>query len=150
MKLKTLKDFNCFIADDAHLLKVFNSSKQKILCPILQQSKRVILLTGVPLLEKPSELFHLMKILRPDLMPSFPNFAKRYCNPKKMATYSDYSGRDRLQELNIILRQRFLIQRTKSDTIGQLPSQIKQQIIFELPRNFQRDLQRMMKSCMNN
>ena len=70
------------IADEAHYLKSRDSKRSKNLIPILQNAKRVLLLSGTPILNKPVEIYNIMKVLRPDVMPSFKDFTIRYCNPK--------------------------------------------------------------------
>ena len=74
--------FNTIIADEAHYLKTRDSQRSKNLVPILQTAKRVILLSGTPVLAKPVEIFNILKILRPDVTPSFRDFTNRYCEPK--------------------------------------------------------------------
>jgi SWI/SNF-related matrix-associated actin-dependent regulator of chromatin subfamily A-like protein 1 len=63
------------VADEAHFLKSRDAKRVKNLVPILQSSKRVLLLSGTPVLAKPVEIYNMMKIIRPDVMPSFLHFA---------------------------------------------------------------------------
>lgn len=80
--LDIASDFKVCIADEAHYLKSIDSQRSKALVPLLQNAKRVILLSGTPVLSKPVEIFNLMKILRPDVHPNFKTFADRYCDPR--------------------------------------------------------------------
>ena len=57
--------FKIAIADEAHYLKSRESKRSKSIVPILNQIKRVLLLTGTPMLGKPCEIYNLIKILRP-------------------------------------------------------------------------------------
>ena len=66
--------------------------RSKNLIPLLQSAKRVLLLSGTPILNKPVEIYNLMRILRPDVTPSFKEFTTRYCNPKSTNFGMDYSG----------------------------------------------------------
>ena len=68
-------DFKVCIADEAHYLKSKDSQRSKELVPVLQNAKRVILLSGTPVLSRPVEVFNLIKILRPDVTPAFTTFA---------------------------------------------------------------------------
>lgn len=86
------RGFNCIIADEAHYLKSRDSKRSKNLIPILQNAKRVILLTGTPLLNRPVEIFNIMTIIRPDVAPNFKDFTNRYCQPKKTNYGLDFSG----------------------------------------------------------
>ena len=75
------KNAKVFIADEAHYLKSRDAKRSKALIPILTAGKRVILISGTPMINRPVELFNLLKILKPDLMDTFGEFAGRYCNP---------------------------------------------------------------------
>ena len=58
------KKFNYIIADEAHYLKNRSAKRTMSLTPILQRAKRVVLLTGTPILAKPMEIYPLLHILR--------------------------------------------------------------------------------------
>jgi len=63
--------FKISIWDEAHALKSEDSKRSKALIPLLQIMKRVVLITGTPVLSRPKELFNLVKILRPDIFKEF-------------------------------------------------------------------------------
>ena len=60
------KKFQYIIADEPHYIKSRTAKKTICLTPILQRSKRVVLLTGTPILAKRMEIFPLLHILRTD------------------------------------------------------------------------------------
>lgn len=70
------KNFGFIIADEAHYLKNSLAKRTEALCPLLQKTKRVLLLTGTPAFAKPKELFTLVQILRPDIFRFFKGFLK--------------------------------------------------------------------------
>ena len=113
--------FNTIIADEAHYLKSRDAQRSKNLIPIFQASKRVILLSGTPVLSKPVEIYNLLKILRPDVTPSFKDFTNRYCNPKQTRYGMDYGGSTCTQELHHLLHKVFMVRRLKKDVLDQLP-----------------------------
>ena len=119
------KKFNYIIADEAHYLKSKSAKRTMCLTPILQRSKRVVLLTGTPILAKPMEIYPLLHILRPDKFKGFKEFGTRYCDPK-MLPYGliDWSGSSNSRELNSILN-RLMIRRLKKDVLSQLPPKKK-------------------------
>jgi SWI/SNF-related matrix-associated actin-dependent regulator 1 of chromatin subfamily A len=96
--LKTL-NFKCCIADEAHFLKSRDSKRSLTLLPILTQARRTILLTGTPMMNRPCELFNLLKALRPDLLRSFLDYAWRYCDPKERDWGIDNTGCSKEREL---------------------------------------------------
>ena len=73
--------FQIVIADEAHYLKSRESKRSQVLVPILKKFKRVLLLTGTPMLGCPSEIFNLIKIIRPDVLTNFTEFGLRYTKP---------------------------------------------------------------------
>jgi len=97
------KNFKVCIADEAHYLKSRDSKRSKHLMPILMKAKRVILISGTPMLAKPEEIYNLLKIIRPDLIGKFTEFAERYCNPQQTPYKIDYSGNSCTKELHYIL-----------------------------------------------
>ena len=122
------KKFNYIIADEAHYLKSRSAKRTMSLTPILQRSKRVVLLTGTPILAKPMEIFSLLHILRPDKFKGFKEFGTRYCDPKILPFgLIDWSGSSNSRELNSILNK-LMIRRLKKDVLSQLPPKKRQKI----------------------
>ena len=122
------KKFNYIIADEAHYLKSRTAKRTMCLTPILQRAKRVVLLTGTPILAKPMEIFPLLHILRPDKFKGFKEFGSRYCDPKILRFgVIDWSGSANTRELNSILN-RLMIRRLKKDVLSQLPPKKRQKI----------------------
>ncbi len=81
-------------------------------------SKRVILLSGTPIINKPQEIYNLIKIVRPDITPLFPDYASRYCDPKETSYGLDYTGSSCLKELNYLLTSSIMIRRFKCDVLN--------------------------------
>ena len=121
------KDFKFIIADEAHYLKSPDAKRTKCLMPIIKKSKRVILITGTPILAKPIELYPLLNMLRPDLFHSFSTFGNRYCDPKRNFFGMDWTGSSYPKELNFILKH-IMIRRLKKDVISQLPPKKRQKV----------------------
>ena len=77
------------------------------------QAKRLLMLSGTPILSKPNEVFETLKALRPDLFSDFKTYASRYCDPKKTKYGTDYSGTSNSKELHYILSNMMIILRLK-------------------------------------
>ena len=123
----TDKKFNFIIADEAHYLKSPDAKRTKCLIPIIQKSKRVLLLTGTPILSRPVELYPLLTMLRPDLFHNFNIFGYRYCDPKKNFFGTDWTGSSCAKELNYILKN-IMIRRLKKDVMNQLAPKKRQKV----------------------
>jgi len=76
------RQFQFVIADETHFLKNPKAQRTIVNIPILRQSKRVLLLSGTPILSKPEECFQILSALRPDMFNNFIKFGARYCDPK--------------------------------------------------------------------
>lgn len=114
-------EFKTIICDEAHYLKSRDTKRSKLLLPILIKAKRVILMTGTPVLAKPVEIYNLLEALRPDICPTFRDFTQRYCDPQQGYYGMDYSGATCTSELHYILQSAFMVRRMKKDVLDQLP-----------------------------
>lgn len=52
------KEFKIHIVDESHYLKSRDSLRAKNLVPVLMRSKRILLLSGTPILARPQELYN--------------------------------------------------------------------------------------------
>ena len=133
-------DFKMIICDEAHLLKSRDSKRSVALRPILQNTKRWILMSGTPMLAAPFEIFNLVQILRPDVFTDFGIFANLYCDPKRKVfhnkTIIDYKGSANLSELNYWLTKHIMIRRLKKDVLSELPDKTRIQIPIEVGKAY--------------
>jgi SWI/SNF-related matrix-associated actin-dependent regulator 1 of chromatin subfamily A len=74
-------------------------------------------MSGTPVLSRPMEIYNLVKILRPDVCPSFKEFADRYCNPQLGRFGMDYSGAACTLELHYLLISQYMVRRLKKDVL---------------------------------
>ena len=127
-KLKSFS-FKFVILDECHLIKNYYSLRAKKLIPIITQSKRLLMLSGTPLLNNPIETFIVFKAIRPDLFVNINPFIKRYCNSngKKNSKY----GSSNTKELHLII-QCLMIRRLKKDVLNQLPPKRRQKIEIDV------------------
>jgi SWI/SNF-related matrix-associated actin-dependent regulator 1 of chromatin subfamily A len=125
------KILNVVIADECHYLKNYNAKRTKNILPILQRARRVLMLSGTPVMSRPAELFTQLAAIRPDVFFSFKVFADRYCDPKVLFTHTDYSGSSNIKELFTLISNTVMIRRLKSDVMAQLPAKLRQKI--EIP-----------------
>ena len=74
------------------------------------------------MLGRPSEIYNLLKILRPDIFRGFKEFGSRYCNPKESIFGIDWSGSSNMRELHLLLEKSLMIRRLKSEVLFELPA----------------------------
>ena len=123
-KLELLKrqNWDVIIADECHMAKNPASARGQALYSI--PSKFKIALTGTPILNRPKEIFAMIKWLDPERWGDKEYFfVKRYCggfrNPKG-------ANKDNLPELNRVLRETVMIRRLKSEVLKELPPKVRQ------------------------
>jgi SWI/SNF-related matrix-associated actin-dependent regulator 1 of chromatin subfamily A len=109
------------VLDEAHYIKTRTSARTKLAHLFSGCAKRKILLSGTPLLARPSEAWSLLHFLAPADWPNFYKFAHRYCAPVRTEWGWDYTGASNLEELNTRLRSGLMMRRLKRDVLAQLP-----------------------------
>lgn len=113
-------EFQCVIADESHNLKERKSQRCQLGLPLLQNAKRLVLLSGTPALARPVELWAQVHCIAPKLFGSYTAFTKRFCNAKRGRFGWDVSGLSNADELHQNLRQ-IMVRRLKSDVLSELP-----------------------------
>ena len=103
-------------------------------------TKRMILLSGTPLVYKPKELWPLIHAIDPEgLGADWHHSAVRYCQARSWPQYINgeerkmwwWDGAANLDELQEIMRSRFMVRRLKKDVLTELPAKRRQVIILE-------------------
>lgn len=127
------------VADEAHYVKDCKSRRSVYLyggtyrggkvSPI--PARRKIALTGTPIVNRPVELYPILRWLDPDLFPNFMEYARRYCNAYHNGWGWDFKGASNLEELQQILRTSVMIRRLKSEVLHELPAKLRQ--VIEIP-----------------
>lgn len=144
--------WDLLIADECHLCKNQTTMRTKALYgfenykepkknvpPI--QAKRGLFLTGTPIVNRPVELWPLVHRIDPKGLgriffahdARIPSFTRRFCDAKRNAFGWDFSGASNLDELQNILRERFMVRRLKEDVLKELPPKRRQ--VIEIPAN---------------
>lgn len=117
------------IADEGHLLK--NSKSQRCRAFMKIPSDRAVIATGTPLLNRPEELWTLLKYLWPEVFSNWHWFVTVYCDASKGRHGMDTSGASNLQFLSRLLKRMGMIRRLKRDVMPYLPPKERQ--IIEVP-----------------
>lgn len=111
------------IVDEAHVLKSKESynGDGKIIVKMVSEMKRAIILTGMKLLKKPRNLYYLLRMVRPDLMPGFYEYGYRYCDPRHLM-----ESILTMLELKKILEKRMLIRERRPIVFEELNKNLYQ------------------------
>jgi len=131
----TKKNFKFIILDESHSIKDHKSGRTKAIVPLLKESKYLVLLSGTPALSRPIELFSQLQALDPALFRFPSEYGNRYCDGKmvKIGTREvpNYQGSSHMDELALILKERCMIRRLKSDVLQQLPSKQRCLVVLD-------------------
>ena len=128
-------DWDMVVMDEGQRLKNPSASRTKAAHKL--RGRRRLILTGTPIVNRPSELFSLLKWLDPSTWNNFRSYAIRYCRAWDAPWGWDVSGASNLPELNYLLRSTLMIRREKADVLPELPAKRRQ--LVELPANGSRD-----------
>ncbi|BDA49699.1 probable SWI/SNF-related matrix-associated actin-dependent regulator [Coccomyxa sp. Obi] len=120
------RHFGMLICDESHMLKSPVSKRTQFFTDLVISRgtvRRLVFLTGTPVLSRPNELFTQIDMLRPGLLGTYDEFGERYCGAKVSVAPGklDWRGAQNLEELNGILREHLLIRRLKQDVLHELP-----------------------------
>lgn len=121
-------DIDLLVGDECHKLKNEKTIRSEAFAAYRKHAKRLILLTGTPILNRPIELWNLLSLLDFDM--AFWEFASRYCGASKENGW-DRSGATNMAELQMKLRRSVMIRREKADVLKELPPKTRQIIYLD-------------------
>lgn len=121
------------VADEIHYIKNPKTKRTKRTTQIFKQAPKRVGLTGTPIVNRPIELFPILKALDPGSWTSYWKYAQRYCDAHNSGWGWDVSGASNLDELQEKLRSTIMIRRLKSEVMKELPPKFRQ--IVPVPPN---------------
>jgi len=135
------KEWDLLVVDECHYLKNGKTGRTKeILGKYYRKkadritpipAKKKMFLTGTPILNRPAELWTVLKALDPKTWGSWFYFHKRFCDAKQTRFGWDMSGSSHLDELQDKLRSTIMVRRMKAEVLKELPPKVRQ--VIELP-----------------
>ncbi|KAL9927954.1 SWI/SNF-related matrix-associated actin-dependent regulator of chromatin subfamily A-like protein 1 [Glossina fuscipes fuscipes] len=124
------RKFGFLIFDESQNLKNSKAKCTVVADRLSQQARRVILLSGTPALSRPVELYSQLQIIRRNFM-SFTDFTVRYCDGKQTSFGWNAAGQSNLKELNVILKLKFMIRRTKAEVMKDMSAKIREVVTLD-------------------
>ena len=112
--------FCSIIGDECQYIKSISAIRTKAFRALSRDIGSVVLLSGTPLLSRPSELFSLLNIIDQKNWSDWYQFARRYCAMKQTQWGMDTSGASNIGELHDKIK-RYFIRRDKSQVLKELP-----------------------------
>lgn len=122
--------FGFVIFDESHTLKNAKTKCAMVAERLTQKARHVILLSGTPALSRPLELFTQIHLIDRKFM-TFKEYTIRYCDGKQNQFGWDASGQSNLEELNVVLKVKFMMRRTKEAVLPQLAEKNRETVVLD-------------------
>lgn len=132
--LHTHKDYldsvhwDIIVCDESHYLKNPKARRTKMVFGYKKKVQSLsaefwLFMSGSQMFKTPVDLFTVVQKCDPQgLGKSWWDFVHRYCDAKNDGFGLDTSGASNLEELQYLMRTRFMCRRTKKDVAGDMPS----------------------------
>lgn len=118
--------YGVLILDESHEIKNPKAKQTQNALKFADEATRVVCLSGTPALSRPAELFQQLTAIDKNFA-SHHSFTQRYCEGYKSFFGWNDKGSSNLEELNVILRKKFMIRRTKNKTV-ELPTKVREKV----------------------
>ena len=133
----TSMKWQLIIADEAHYLKNLKAKRTKAVLArngLVHHTEQTILITGTPILNRPIELYPILKVLSPETIAPYNDYykyARRYCAGRMDGFGFNDKGASNTEELNKRLRAGYMIRRTWSEIETQLPKRRYEMVLVD-------------------
>lgn len=129
--------FDVMVCDEAHYLKSLTAKRTKRVLGVssfMKHAKYKWMLTGTPVLNRPSEIYPILCTLAPEVIAPYTtwaDFGKYFCKGEQDQYGAwDMSGSSHIPELTTRM-EGFLLRRKKEDVLDQLPDKVETVIELE-------------------
>jgi SWI/SNF-related matrix-associated actin-dependent regulator 1 of chromatin subfamily A len=107
------QNFECLVFDECQMLANLTTGWTKAARILAKRCPRVMGLSATPINNRPADFWPVLNMVRPDLFPSFKEYAWKYCAPTLNFGRWEYKGAENMDHLHGILKG-FMIRRNKS------------------------------------
>jgi len=135
------------IIDECQFTMNPRAKRTKAVRELCKGVKHVLALSGTPLLNRPIELFPVLKLICPSKFSARGAFAHRYCKPKWTPWGWQFNGADNVEELHEKLRDSCMVRRRKVDVLPDLPEKLRR--VIPLPLSSDSEYQLASKDFLN-
>ncbi|MCJ8237808.1 DEAD/DEAH box helicase [Peteryoungia algae] len=129
------KRWDLLACDESHALKDQKAQRTRAVLGSKSEmpipAHRRIFVTGTPILNRPIELFSILKSCGVDFAINYFDYARRYCGGHSTRFGFDATGASNLDELQEYLRSSVMVRRLKSDVLTELPAKRRQVVTVD-------------------
>ena len=125
--------FGVCVCDESHVLKNPSAARTKALLPLAARCKRLLLLSGTPVLSRPIEIYTQAAALRPALFASQREFELRYCAGHHGRFGWDNKGACNTEALCAVMTHTFMVRREKAAVLHMLPAKLRSKLSVDIP-----------------
>lgn len=149
-----LRPWDCIICDEAHYLKnidTIRASKVLGVKGLVTYANRFYVSTGTPVLNRPKEMYSLLKVLFPLAIrdcKDYESFAYKYCGAYHTKWGLQDNGASNIEELAEKVKP-FYIRRMKEDVLKELPEHIETIVPLEIDPHIQKVLDLLAEQDMS-
>lgn len=118
------------LVSNCHYIKEEKSLRTKMVKILCEGVPHLLFLSGTPMVNRPRELWPVIKLLKPKLYRSFRQFADLHCKPRMTPWGWNFDGAANLDLLHKTLMKNLMVRRLKEDVLLDLPP--KQRFIVPL------------------
>lgn len=146
------------MVDEAHNMKNHKSKRTEAIIGLAHSAKRAIIITGTPFLNRPIEIWPLLKSINPlhKEWTDYNQFAIKYCEGKviqigKKRIFSA-SGASQIEEFHDMIRDELMVRRLKTDdgVLDQLPDKVRVTQYFETDEKYAENINILVKKLREN
>lgn len=143
------KHWDIVIVDEAQELCGATSKQSLVLVPFIKQIPRVLLLTGTPQRNRPSELFNLLSMIDPGTFCNRKAFTTKFCDGhyNKFKKWEE-RGATNVEELHELLGK-YMIRATKAQVLKNLPRCTEEIVEMTQTGSFDLTLRETRREYMN-
>lgn len=142
----TERKWDLLICDEAHRLKNMKAKRTVAVLSrtgLAHKAERTLMMTGTPVLNRPIELYPILRVLAPKVMAPYSDYFKygrRYCAGYMDGFAFNVDGASHTDELNKKLREHYMIRRMTYEVEVQLPKRRHEVIFIDSTKDIQNRL----------
>lgn len=130
--IKRTRSGGRLVVDEAHRFKNDSAKRTKALFSLTPHFKKVVLMSGTPMPNRPIELYSVLSNLAPETIDHMSKFkyGVKYCAAYEGEWGWDYSGASNMPELARRVHEKFMLRMKIKDVLKELPEKLEEPVVL--------------------